>query len=217
MQRGQQAFPRFESTSSAPSGHGDFVHDVAYDFYGSRLASCSSDRTIKVWAKDEDVGGSGSRWKEQCVWEAHRGPVWKLAWAHPQFGHLIASASFDRTVGIWEEQEGFLQQVGGNDASGSGGGGGGGGSSGAGDASAAGGGGGAGAGDDSSGGGSSGGIAVERQLKWIKKAELCDHRDSVQDVQWAPHRAGLMLATASADKHVRVYQVRAKAYNCCCC
>ena len=45
------------------------------------------------------------------MWEAHRGPVWKLAWAHPQFGHLIASASFDRTVGIWEEQEGFLQQV----------------------------------------------------------------------------------------------------------
>ena len=31
-----------------PAKHGDFVHDVAYDYYGKRLATCSSDEKIKV-------------------------------------------------------------------------------------------------------------------------------------------------------------------------
>ena len=59
-----QVFARFDSTTSS-SEHSDFVHDVAYDFYGSRLASCSSDRTIKVWAKDASTGG----WKEQSAYK----------------------------------------------------------------------------------------------------------------------------------------------------
>jgi nucleoporin SEH1 len=31
------------------TNHRDLIHDIAYDFYGKRLATCSSDRTIKVW------------------------------------------------------------------------------------------------------------------------------------------------------------------------
>ena len=27
----------------------------------------------------------------------------KLSWAHPEFGSVLASSSFDRTVKIWEE------------------------------------------------------------------------------------------------------------------
>jgi len=38
-------------------------------------------------------------------WKAHSGSIWKLAWAHPEFGQVIASCSFDRTVCIWEEGE----------------------------------------------------------------------------------------------------------------
>ena len=79
------------------SGHNDFVHDVAYDYYGKRLASCSSDRRIKVWGQGED-----GEWEEQSDWEAHRGSVWKLAWAHSEFGQVIASCTFDRTVGSVE-------------------------------------------------------------------------------------------------------------------
>lgn len=28
--------------------HKDLIHDVAYDYYGLRMASCSSDQTVKV-------------------------------------------------------------------------------------------------------------------------------------------------------------------------
>lgn len=42
---------------------------------------------------------------EQLTKQAHSGSIWKVAWAHPEFGQLIASCSFDRTVCIWEEEE----------------------------------------------------------------------------------------------------------------
>ncbi|KAJ3410845.1 epoxide hydrolase, soluble (sEH) [Chytridiales sp. JEL 0842] len=36
---------------------------------------------------------------------AHDCSVIKVSWAHPEFGHVFASGSFDRTVKIWEEME----------------------------------------------------------------------------------------------------------------
>lgn len=36
--------------------------------------------------------------------QTHSGSVWKVTWAHPEFGQVLASCSFDRTVAIWEEQ-----------------------------------------------------------------------------------------------------------------
>ena len=35
--------------------------------------------------------------------EGHEGPVWQVAWAHPKFGSLIASCSYDRKVIVWKE------------------------------------------------------------------------------------------------------------------
>jgi WD40 repeat protein len=31
------------------SDHKDLIHDVAFDFHGRRMATCSSDQTVKVW------------------------------------------------------------------------------------------------------------------------------------------------------------------------
>ena len=28
--------------------HKDLIHDVSYDFYGKRMATCSSDQSVKV-------------------------------------------------------------------------------------------------------------------------------------------------------------------------
>lgn len=78
--------------------HKDLIHDVAYDFYGERMATCSSDQYVKVWDSD-GLGG----WRITASWKAHHGSVWKVTWAHPEFGQVIATCSFDRTAAIWEE------------------------------------------------------------------------------------------------------------------
>ena len=36
-----------------PTDHKDLIHDVAYDFYGKRMATCSSDQSVKVRLYDK--------------------------------------------------------------------------------------------------------------------------------------------------------------------
>lgn len=88
------------------SGHHDMVHDNQLDYYGRRIATCSSDGSVKVF----DV--SGEQPSLIANLEGHRGPVWQIAWAHPKFGCMLASCSFDNTVIIWKESDGGFGQVG---------------------------------------------------------------------------------------------------------
>jgi len=85
--------------SSFESGHTDQIHDCQYDYYGRRVATCSSDRTIKVF----DVAGDQQTLVANLT--GHDGPVWMTAWAHPKFGTLLASCSFDHKVIVWKETE----------------------------------------------------------------------------------------------------------------
>lgn len=34
---------------------------------------------------------------------SHEGPVWQVGWAHPKFGVVLASCSYDRKVFVWKE------------------------------------------------------------------------------------------------------------------
>eukprot|EP00727_Mastigamoeba_balamuthi_P009085 m51a1_g48 putative nucleoporin seh1 (314) ;mRNA; r:166147-167436 len=86
--------------ASFATEHADIVHDVAADYYGERLATCSADGQIKVW--DRHAPGP---WHCTSSWAAHKGPVNKLAWAHPEFGQVLASCSADHKVCIWNETE----------------------------------------------------------------------------------------------------------------
>lgn len=90
------------------SHHNDFIHDMSFDLYGKRLATCSSDRKIKIWTlgskRCKDDTCDDSEWVLESEWSAHQASVWKVTWAHPEFGQIIASCSFDRTVSIWEDQ-----------------------------------------------------------------------------------------------------------------
>jgi len=36
--------------------------------------------------------------------KGHSGPVWQVAWAHPKYGHILASCSYDGKALIWREQ-----------------------------------------------------------------------------------------------------------------
>ena len=72
-------------------------HDAVLDYYGRRLATCSSDRTIKIFEVENDT----HRLTETL--KGHDGPVWCVAWAHPKFGTLLASSSYDGRIIIWRE------------------------------------------------------------------------------------------------------------------
>lgn len=46
-----------------------------------------------------------------CIIQSHGGPVWKVVWAHPEFGQILATCSFDRSVIIWEETGEFRKYI----------------------------------------------------------------------------------------------------------
>ena len=118
------------------------AHDVQFDYYGRRLATCSSDRTIKVTlevlhmpaqcpttvatvdqlcCKSPSANSNpmqvfdtaGEQTVELSQLLGHDGPVWQVTWAHPKFGSLLASCSLDHKVIVWKEtQEAQWVQVG---------------------------------------------------------------------------------------------------------
>lgn len=68
--------------------HEEIIHDISFDHYGTRFATCSSDQTIKIYGKN-----SSGRFVKQGEKKCHDGPVWRVKWAHPQFGTIIATCS----------------------------------------------------------------------------------------------------------------------------
>jgi nucleoporin SEH1 len=87
------------STQVLSTSHQDYVHHVAFDIYGRRMATCSGDRFVRVW----DLTDSGE-WSLVGEWQAHRGSVTMLSWGHPEFGSLLATCGSDHEAKIWEER-----------------------------------------------------------------------------------------------------------------
>jgi protein transport protein SEC13 len=77
------------SLVSIDTQHEDMIHDSQFDYYAKRLATCSSDRSIKIF------DAAGDRFRNSATLTGHEGPVWQVAWAHPKFGTLLASCSYD--------------------------------------------------------------------------------------------------------------------------
>jgi len=79
------------------SQHDDMIHDCQFDYYSKKLATCSSDKKIKIF----DI--SGDIYHNSATIDEHKGPVWQLAWAHPKFGTLLASCSYYGSVMVHKE------------------------------------------------------------------------------------------------------------------
>jgi len=86
--------------ASFDSQHQDMIHDAQMDYYGKRLATCSSDKTIKIF----DVIPKGAPVKTAEL-IGHEGPVWEVEWSNPKLGCFLASCSYDRRVIIWKEDK----------------------------------------------------------------------------------------------------------------
>ena len=85
-------------------GHSEAILDCAYDFHGTRLATCAADHRVIVWEQGPD-----GQWDvhdgDRSHLQKHSSAVFKVSWAHPEFGQVLASCSADRTVIIWEETQ----------------------------------------------------------------------------------------------------------------
>ncbi|CAE6370033.1 unnamed protein product [Rhizoctonia solani] len=152
--------------------HDDMIHDAQLDFYGKRLATCSSDRTIKIF---DVINGEPQRQQNAGVTlKGHTGPVWQVAWAHPKYGHILASCSYDGKVLIWKEQQGGQGGAGATTNTGYG--------------------------QVPYGGAAAAGGAGN----WARVKEHSLHTASVNSISWAPHELGAIVACASSDGKLSV-------------
>nr|XP_039262814.1 F-box-like/WD repeat-containing protein TBL1XR1 [Styela clava] len=86
-------------------GHSNEVNAIKWDPSGKLLASCSDDMTLKVWSMKSDNFVHDLR--------AHNKEIYTIKWSpagpgsqNPNQNLLLASASFDSTVRLWESERG---------------------------------------------------------------------------------------------------------------
>lgn len=94
------------------SGHKDEVNAVKWDPSGTLLASCSDDSTAKVW----DVSSG----KSDPLYDlaSHKQEIYTVKWSptgpgskNPEKPRMLATASFDSTVRLWNIQDGSCLAV----------------------------------------------------------------------------------------------------------
>lgn len=158
------------------SSHKDYIHDIAFDHYGRRIATASGDRTVKIWDLDEDGEWTSSSEPGASEWKAHLGAVTSLSWGHPEFGQILATSGSDGFAAIWEERaegsSGTATGIMGASA----------------------------IVDQPSS------VSGATSTRWTERARLTDARKSLSCVKFAPRHLRLQLATASADGMVRIYE-----------
>ncbi|XP_055335950.1 protein SEC13 homolog [Paramacrobiotus metropolitanus] len=92
------------------SGHADLVHDVKFDHFGTSLATCSSDRVVKIFHVEKDDTG-GQNIVHAADLKGHDDAVWQVSWANPLYGTVLASCGYDKKVIIWRQEAGHWNQL----------------------------------------------------------------------------------------------------------
>jgi len=94
------------------AGHADEVNAVKWDPSGTLLASCSDDCSAKVW----DLTKSGS--EPLHDFKSHKQEIYTIKWSptgtgskNPTKPLLLATASFDGSVRLWNVQDGSCYRV----------------------------------------------------------------------------------------------------------
>lgn len=102
--------------------------------------------------------------------QAHGAPVTRLSWAHPEYGTILASCSFDKLVKVWEEiGPGRMEPDNTAPAPGTGG---------------------------IGGSGITGTTStVGSGSRWVERAKFVESKASVRAIEFAPRYFGLKLVT----------------------
>jgi WD40 repeat protein len=160
----------------------DYIHDVAFDVYGRRMATCSGDRFVRIFELSDN-----GQWHIIAEWQAHKGSVTHLSWAHPEFGSLLATCGSDHDAKLWEEYSptatGISSGSGNNNNNNNNN-------------------------TTMTGGGvdASSSSSNNPLSRWSCATSLTEARRAVNCVQFAPRQFGLRIATGSADGNVRIYE-----------
>ena len=85
--KGESSMISATQGSEVQTGHQAMIHDAQLDFYSRRLATCSSDRTIKVFA----VSDEGNQYL--CDLQGHDSPVWEFNGRIHALGRLRRAAT----------------------------------------------------------------------------------------------------------------------------
>ena len=89
------------SSSNNTCHEDECIWHVTWSSCGQYLATCSTDKTIKIWSFNEDEEGEGMLTNIASLEEAHSRTI-RCCEFSPDV-ELLATASFDGTVIIWEE------------------------------------------------------------------------------------------------------------------
>eukprot|EP00252_Welwitschia_mirabilis_P011638 TRINITY_DN25961_c0_g1_i1.p1 TRINITY_DN25961_c0_g1~~TRINITY_DN25961_c0_g1_i1.p1 ORF type:complete len:330 (+),score=64.69 TRINITY_DN25961_c0_g1_i1:151-1140(+) len=79
------------------------IHCNAWNHNGERMAGGSSDGFIYIF--DAEKGRTSPQLSRTSSFKAHSSSVFKIVWAPPEYGDVIASCAVDATISLWEEVE----------------------------------------------------------------------------------------------------------------
>jgi len=91
-------------------GHEDEVNAIKWDPSGTLLASCSDDHTAKVWSMERDGALQDLRDHQKEIYTLKWSPAGRGS-ANPTAPLLLATASFDATVRLWDARSGQCLHV----------------------------------------------------------------------------------------------------------
>ena len=93
----------YENVLALPSGHTDWVRDVAWSptlLSKSYIASASQDKTVKIWTCTNMTGQNVGDWTLAKTLE-FEAVTWRVSWSLS--GNVLAVSGGDNKVTLWKE------------------------------------------------------------------------------------------------------------------
>jgi len=86
-------FPEFAMAEA------EIYHDIAVDYFSKFMVACCSDGRVIL-----NQIGENNEPKRINTLKGHDGAVWQASWAHPHFGAMFATGSYDGKMIVWKQE-----------------------------------------------------------------------------------------------------------------